>query len=75
MHPLKDAQKRRPSNYQNRRNGMAGNKNMESFITDAIENKVEEESRLMLDEQFRQELEKATTAEQAYELLSNKENE
>ena len=32
-------------------------------------------SRLMLDEQFRQELEKATTAEQAYELLSNKENE
>jgi cell division protein FtsZ len=28
---------------------MAGNKNMESFITDAIENKAEEESRLKLD--------------------------
>jgi len=29
---------------------MTGNKNMESFITDAIENKVEEESRLKLDD-------------------------
>ena len=32
-------------------------------------------SRLMLDEPFRQSLEKATSVEQAYELLSNKENE
>jgi len=32
-------------------------------------------SRLMLDEQFKQELEKAPSAEQVYELLSNKENE
>ena len=32
-------------------------------------------SRLMLDEQFKQELEKATSAEQVYELLSNKESE
>jgi len=32
-------------------------------------------SKLMLDEQFRQALEKAATAEQAYELLSKKENE
>jgi len=32
-------------------------------------------SKLMLDEQFRQRLEKATSAEQVYELLSNKENE
>jgi mannitol/fructose-specific phosphotransferase system IIA component (Ntr-type) len=32
-------------------------------------------SRLMLDEQFKQSLEKATSVEQAYELLSNKENE
>ena len=32
-------------------------------------------SKLMLDEQFKQGLEKATSAEQAYELLSNKENE
>ena len=32
-------------------------------------------SRLMLDEQFKQGLEKATSPEQVYELLSNKENE
>ena len=32
-------------------------------------------SKLMLDEQFRQALENAATAEQAYELLSKKENE
>ena len=32
-------------------------------------------SRLMLDEQFKQELEKATSADEAYELLNNKENE
>ncbi len=32
-------------------------------------------SRLMLDEQFKQELEKATSAEQVYEVLSKKENE
>jgi len=32
-------------------------------------------SRLMLDEQFRQQLEKAVSAEEAFELLSNKENE
>lgn len=32
-------------------------------------------SRLMLDGQFKQELEKAPSAEQVYELLSNKENE
>jgi len=32
-------------------------------------------SRLMLDEQFKQGLEKSTSAEQVYELLSNKENE
>jgi fructose-specific phosphotransferase system IIA component len=32
-------------------------------------------SRLMLDEEFKQGLEKATSAEQAYQLLSNKENE
>ena len=32
-------------------------------------------SRLMLDEQFKQELEKATSAEQVYELLNNKESE
>jgi fructose-specific phosphotransferase system IIA component len=32
-------------------------------------------SRLMLDEQFRQSLEKATSANELYELLSNKENE
>ncbi|MHC4482574.1 MAG: PTS sugar transporter subunit IIA [Planctomycetota bacterium] len=32
-------------------------------------------SRLMLDTQFKQALVKATSAEQAYELLSNKENE
>ena len=32
-------------------------------------------SKLMLDEQFKQGLEKATSAEQVYELLSNKENE
>jgi len=32
-------------------------------------------SKLMLDEQFKQGLEKATSAEQAYELLSNKESE
>ena len=32
-------------------------------------------SRLMLDEQFRHSLEKATSPEQLYELLSNKENE
>jgi cell division protein FtsZ len=45
----------RPSNYQyNRRNGMSKNRNMESFITEAIENKVEEESRLKFnqDEMF-----------------------
>ncbi len=41
---------RRPSNYQHRRNGMAENKNMESFITNAVENKVEEESRLKFDD-------------------------
>jgi len=29
----------------------------------------------MLDEQFRQGLEKATSAEEVYELLNNKENE
>ena len=40
----------RPSNYQHRRNGMAENKNMESFITNAVENKVEEESRLKFDD-------------------------
>lgn len=34
----------------NRRNGMGENKNMESFITNAIENKVEEESRLKFDD-------------------------
>jgi len=40
----------RPSNYQiTRRNGMSKN-NMESFITNAIENKVEEESRLKINE-------------------------
>ena len=32
-------------------------------------------SRLMLDEQFKQSLEKATSADEAYELLNNKENE
>jgi fructose-specific phosphotransferase system IIA component len=32
-------------------------------------------SRLMLDDQFRQALERSTSAEQAYELLSDKENE
>ena len=32
-------------------------------------------SRLMLDEQFKQELEKATSADEAYKLLNNKENE
>ena len=32
-------------------------------------------SRLMLDEQFKQSLEKASSAEQVYELLNNKENE
>ena len=32
-------------------------------------------SRLMLDEQFRQKLEKATSADEVYELLNNKENE
>lgn len=32
-------------------------------------------SRLMLDENFKQQLEKATSGEEAYELLSNKENE
>jgi len=32
-------------------------------------------SRLMLDQQFKQDLEKSTSAEQVYELLSNKENE
>lgn len=32
-------------------------------------------SKLMLDEQFKQELEKAASADEAYELLSNKENE
>ena len=32
-------------------------------------------SKLMLDEQFRQSLETATSAEKAYELLNNKENE
>ena len=32
-------------------------------------------SRLMLDEQFKQSLEKASTADEVYQLLSNKENE
>ena len=32
-------------------------------------------SRLMLDEQFRQSLERATSSDEVYELLSNKENE
>ena len=32
-------------------------------------------SRLMLDQKFKQDLEKSTSAEQVYELLSNKENE
>lgn len=32
-------------------------------------------SRLMLDEQFRQDLEKSTSPEQVYEILSSKENE
>ena len=32
-------------------------------------------SRLMLDEQFRQKLEKATSSDEVYELLNNKENE
>jgi len=32
-------------------------------------------SRLMLDEQFRQKLEKATSVDEVYELLNNKENE
>ena len=32
-------------------------------------------SKLMLDEQFRQAIEKATSAKEVYELLSNKENE
>jgi len=42
----------RPSNYQNnRRNGMSKNRNMESFITEAIENKAEEESRLVFNEE------------------------
>ena len=51
MHPLTEgALQRRPSNYQHRRNDMTENKNMESFITNAIENKVEEESRLKLDD-------------------------
>lgn len=40
----------RPSNYQHRRNGMAENKNMESFIANAVDNKVEEESRLKFDD-------------------------
>lgn len=50
MHPLKDAQKRRPSNYQNRRNGMAINNNTQSFIENAIENKAEEESKMVVDD-------------------------
>jgi mannitol/fructose-specific phosphotransferase system IIA component (Ntr-type) len=32
-------------------------------------------SRLMLDEQFRQALENASTADEVYQLLSNKENQ
>jgi len=37
--------------YQHRRNGMSKNssKNMESFIANAVENKTEEESRLIFD--------------------------
>jgi cell division protein FtsZ len=53
MHPEKGARKRRPSNYQNRRNdGMTtnGNKNMESFIASAIENKADEESKIKIDD-------------------------
>ena len=38
-------------NYQHRRNGMSKTRNMESFIADAVENKVEEENRLKFDEE------------------------
>jgi cell division protein FtsZ len=42
----------RPSNYQNyRRNGMGENKNMEAFITNAINNKAEEESKLIFNDE------------------------
>jgi len=53
MHPYRRAPwDGRPSNYQNnRRNGMSKNRNMESFIAEAIENKTEEESRLIFDEE------------------------
>ncbi len=50
MHPLKGALKRRPSNYQLRRNGMAQKNNMDSFIKTAIDNKAEEESRFLENE-------------------------
>jgi len=52
MHPLEGRLNRGvlQTTRINRRNGMSGSKNMESFITNAIENKEEEESRLKLDE-------------------------
>jgi len=51
MHPFRRAPRDgRPSNYQHRRNSMSENKNMESFITNAIENKVEEESKLKIED-------------------------
>ena len=40
----------RPSNYQDRRNGMVKDKGMGSLITEAIENKAEEENKLKFDE-------------------------
>ena len=41
---------RRPSNYQNRRNKMGKNEGMKSFVENAIENKIEEESKLKIDD-------------------------
>ncbi len=51
MHPLKDAIKTGvlPTTT-NRRNGMAVNNNTQSFIETAIENKAEEESKLVMDD-------------------------
>ena len=51
MHPLKDAVKTGvlPTTT-NRRNGMAVNNNTQSFIETAIENKAEEESKLVMDD-------------------------
>ncbi len=50
MHPLKDAKKTGvlPTTT-NRRNGMAVNNNTQSFIETAIENKAEEESKMVVD--------------------------